>query len=444
MSLWRHRRRATTAQLSVLYPGIAPPPPAGGSACLGADVLGGGAWRFDPFDAYAAGLAANPNLIVFGDPGGGKSAAVKTMVHRWVGLHHRHQPARWVAICDPKGEYHALARALGLERLALRPGGPVRLNPLDPDNTDEDNTRLRQSALLAAIASCLLHRDLTPLEDAAIGWVIDTLLDHHGLVPTLVDAARLLASPTAEMAQRAGTTPDGLARSIEDLRFGLGKLLDRELRGMFDGHSTIGPAGGTGVVVDLSAVHGDPTILGVVMAAATAWIASHLARRDGTQRIQVIDEAWALLANPASVRHLQASWKLCRDYGVANIAIAHRIADLRAQADDGTALAKIATGLLSDTETRILFRQAPDQIAEAKALLGLTTVEADLLPRLGRGRAIWKRPGASALVQHVVAPSEWRFAATDAALLGRGPDFCDDLAVPAKFLPVATRGELAS
>src|SRR5205085_2733998 len=83
-----------------------------------------------------------------------------------------------------------------------------------------------------------------------------------------------------------------------------------------------------------------------------AWISGSLARRDGVQKVQVIDEAWALLANPASVRHLQASWKLCRDYGVANIAIAHRIADLRAQADDGTALAKIAAGLLGDTETR--------------------------------------------------------------------------------------------
>jgi hypothetical protein len=35
-----------------------------------------------------------------------------------------------------------------------------------------------------------------------------------------------------------------------------------------------------------------------------------------------------------------------RAYGVANIAVAHRISDLRAQADDGTATAKITAGLL--------------------------------------------------------------------------------------------------
>jgi len=431
----RHRRRATTAQLSVLYPGVAPPEPAGSSACLGSGVLGDGAYRFDPFDAYAAGAAANPNMIVFGDPGAGKSAAVKTMLHRWVGIRRRHQPPRWLAVCDPKGEYRGLARVLGLEVLALRPGGPVRLNPLDIAGVPGDEGRVRRAGLLTAILSCLLRRDLTPIEDAALGWVLDTLAGDDQRNPTLLDVAHLLATPTTEMAERAGTTVEALARSVEDLRFGLGKLLDRELRGMFDGASTVRTERqDRGVVVDLSGVHGDGTVLGVVMAAATAWIAGHLARRDGVQRIQVIDEAWALLSNPASVRHLQASWKLCRDYGVANLAVAHRIADLRAQADDGTALAKIAAGLLGDTETRILFHQAPDQVAETKTLLDLTAVEADLLPRLSRGRALWKRPSASTLVQHVVAPSEWPFCNTDGPLLGRSVVVSDDCSHSAKFV----------
>jgi hypothetical protein len=423
MSVVTHRRRATTAQVALLYPGVAPPPNPAAEACLGVGVLGAGAYRFDPFMAYASGAAGNPNMIVFGDPGAGKSASVKTMLHRWVGLRRPHDPRRWVAVCDPKGEYTGLARALGLDVLALRPGGSVRLNPLDVGHDGGGSTEvaLQRAGLLAAILSCLLRRDLSPLEDAAVGWTVDELGGRQQTTPTLSDAAALLARPTEAMATRARTTADELARSIEDLRFALGKLLDRELRGMFDGPSTVRhDPDGAGVVVDLSAVHGDRTLLGVVMATATAWIAGHLTCRDGVQRVQVIDEAWALLANPASVRHLQASWKLCRDYGVANIAVAHRVADLRAQADDGTAVAKIAAGLLGDTETRVLFRQAPDQVAETKALLDLSATEADLLPRLARGRALWKRPGGgSALVQHVVAPSEWRFCNTDGALLGR-------------------------
>lgn len=414
------RRRGTTAQVAVLFPGVAPPPDgAERSACLGRDVLGGPPFRFDPFEAYACREVNNPNVLVLGDPGTGKSAAVKTMVHRWVGLERNGGPFRWVAICDPKGEYTRLATTLGLDVLALRPGGTVRLNPLDVGGGDTHEVALRRTSLLVAILSSLLRRELSPLEDAAVGWAVDELGRAPG-APTLLDAARLLATPTATMAERAATAPEVLARSIEDLRLGLGKVLERELRGMFDGHSTARcDPQGRGLVVDLSAVHGDRTALGVVMAAATAWISGHIARHDGVQRVQVIDEAWALLANPASVRHLQASWKLCRDYGVANMAVAHRLADLRAQADDGTSLAKIAAGLLGDTETRILFRQAPDQMAETKSLLGLSQTEADLLPRLTRGRALWKRPRSSALVQHVVGTAEWDFGDTDGALLGK-------------------------
>jgi hypothetical protein len=414
------RYRATTAQLAVLFPGVAPPPDEGSSAVLGFDVLGSGAFRFDPFDAYAEGRAANPNIFVFGDPGAGKSAAVKTMVHRWVGLRRADEPGRWVAVCDPKGEYAPLAEALGLEVLALRPGGTVRLNPLDVGTgaSDVADVAYRRSALLAALLCTLLRRDLTALEDAALGWTV-TELGRAGRPPTMADAAKLLASPTAGMAEQAGVAPQELARAVEDLRFGMGKLLDRELRGMFDGPSTVSTdRTGRGLVIDLSSVHGDRDALALVMVAATAWLQAALTRRDGVQRIQVIDEAWALLATPAAVRHLQASWKLCRDYGVANIAVAHRVSDLRSQADDGTALAKVAVGLLADTETRVLFRQAPDQVAEAKALLDLSPVQADLLPRLARGRAIWKRPEHSALVQHVVAGPDWAFCDTDGALLG--------------------------
>ncbi len=64
------------------------------------------------------------------------------------------------------------------------------------------------------------------------------------------------------------------------------------------------------------------------------------------------------MAEERTARYLQACCKLCSSYGVANISICHRISDLRSQADDGTATAKIALGLLADADTRVLFRQA--------------------------------------------------------------------------------------
>jgi len=42
----------------------------------------GGSFILDPFDAYASGLLSNPNVIVAGSIGAGKSTVVKMMLDR--------------------------------------------------------------------------------------------------------------------------------------------------------------------------------------------------------------------------------------------------------------------------------------------------------------------------------------------------------------------------
>ena len=421
------RHRATTAHLCAAYPFHAEAGLGGRGIYLGSDRLAGdAAFCFDPFDLYSRDVLTNPNMVVLGEPGRGKSAAVKTFLYRSIGaLRSPGGGPRWAAICDPKGEYQPVADALGLVTIRLHPGGATRLNPLDagPSATKQDCEELsaRRTTLVAALAAGVLRRPLTAIEDAAIGWSVADITAHVPQ-PTLADVARVLTTPTASMVERAACTATELIRSTEAARFALDKLLARDLRGMFDGPSTIQVDWtGRGVVLDLSAVHSDADALGLVMIAATAWLQAVLAPAgrapdDGPRRLQVIDEAWALLGNERTARYLQACWKLCRSYGVANIAVAHRISDLRAQADDGTATAKLGAGLLADTQTRVLFRQSSDQIAQATDLLGLTPTEADLLPRLAKGRALWKVAGISAVVAHVIAPGERQLVDTDAQL----------------------------
>ena len=333
---------------------------------------------------------------------------------------------RWVAVVDPKGEYRPLADALGLEVLRLYRGGSTRLNPLDSGPgaawASLDELIGHRTALVSALIAAVLRRELSPVEDAVVGWAVAEVSRRRGPTPTLVDVARLLDQPTADMAERARADAVELSRSVDAARFALGKLLDRDLRGMFDGPSTTSVDwSGRGVVLDLSAVHRDPEALTLVMIAATAWLQALLAAPEGAdvpRRYQVLEECWALLGSERTAKYLQSCYKLSRSYGVANVAVAHRISDLRAQADDGTSAAKVAMGLLGDTDIRVIFRQATDQVAEATALLDLSDPEADLLPRLARGRAVWKvGPFHTSVVQHVIAPSEAHFCDTDARLV---------------------------
>ena len=91
----------------------------------------------------------------------------------------------------------------------------------------------------------------------------------------------------------------------------------------------------------------------------------------------------------------------------------NRLADLRAEADDGTAAAKVAAGILADTQTQILFRQPADQIAELTQLLGLSSHEAQLLPTLSQGHALWRVGDIRAVVRHRLGGTERAMCDTD-------------------------------
>ena len=409
------RHRATTAQLCAVFPFVTTSGISCGGPKLGIDVLTGGeAFRFDPFAAYEAGYVTNPNVLIAGEPGTGKSAAVKTLIHRCA-----QTGERWIAIADPKGEYRELAAVLRLGSIDLRPGGASRLNPLDVavDSLAHDAIARERSLLVAALLTIALRRELTPLEDAVISWTLDAIGDIKS--PTLRDVRDALASPSRELVKRSSRTMAVLTSDAEQLRLGLDKLLHHSLKGMFDSHSTVSVDWRKrGVVLDLSGVHDEPEALAAVMVASTAWLRNAVRHDDGIPRIQVLDEAWSLLASERTARYLQASLKLGRAHGVANILVVHRLSDLRSQSADGSAAAKIAAGLCADTQTRILFRQSSDQLADAQSLLGLNTKEAELLGKLQRGRAIWKIGDHVSVVAHEVTKEDLAFCDTDTRMVG--------------------------
>jgi type IV secretory pathway VirB4 component len=412
------RHEATTANLAAVYPFHADAGLGPRGLYLGTDLLSGGAFCFDPFELYSAGVLTSPNLLVLGDLGSGKSAATKCFLARSIGV-----LGRWVAIVDPKGEYGPLAERFGLGRVQLHPGGSCRLNPLDAGSADTNghDVAVRRTTLAVALLATVARRDLTPVEEAAVGFAVDELGEAGRPAPTLADLAALLAAPTEAMARRADLPIVELTSRLEHLRFAAGKLLDGHLRGMFHGPSTTRIDGtGPGVVVDVSAVFHDREALAVVMLAVTGWLNAVLAAPapgSAPRRIQVIDECWALLGDVRVARYFQACWKLSRAYGVANVAIAHRIADLRAQADDGTTAAKVAEGLLADAQTRVLFRQPADQLEDARRLLALTEPESRLVAQLGRGRALWRVGSRAAVVQHVIGAEERDLCDTDIRLV---------------------------
>ena len=115
---------ATTRHLCAAYPLVAEAGLGHQGVLIGRDVLGG-SFVYDPFALYRAGVVTNPNMVVIGQIGRGKSSFVKSYLWRQAVF------GRSAWVIDPKGEYGPLCEAWGVVPVALRPGGPVRLNPLD-------------------------------------------------------------------------------------------------------------------------------------------------------------------------------------------------------------------------------------------------------------------------------------------------------------------------
>ena len=425
-SLRLRYHQGTTAHVSSIYPFSVQGSFGHRGTYVGLDLLaGGGEFCWDPFEAYAAGLVTNPNGWILGEPGNGKSALVKCLLWRQAAIYGTGPGGRWTAIADPKGEYATLAEHLGLTVVKLSPGGTATINPLAPgpaaDHEPADKQILRRAEMCTALVGTVLERSLTQLEDAVVFAAVDQLTTAPLDEPTLTDVARLVANPTEAMTERLRSTDRDLAADTATVAYALDKLLSRSLRGMFDGTSTVPLRwDGPGVVLDLSAVPLDSDALPLVMVAAAGWF-QQLMACPGPQRVQILDEAWALLGNRHTAGYLQTSFKLGRTYGVANLCITHRASDLVAQADDGTATSKIAAGLLADSATKIILRQAPDQLDAAVAHFGLTGPEASIVGQLTRGRALWKLGGRTAVVHHVLGPSEAAICDTDARMNARQP-----------------------
>jgi type IV secretory pathway VirB4 component len=376
---------------------------------IGRDLFGG-AFTYDAWELYAAGVLTNPNMVVLGQIGRGKSSFVKSLVWR------QQVFGRQAWVVDPKGEYGPLAEAAGATALRIMPGGSVRLNPLQAPGVGahgpNGDARRRQAELLCSLAAGSLGRSLTPPERTAAELAMATVADRTAdpTLPAVVDAL-LLPDPGAALSVRTDVAT--LAADGREVALELRRLVRGDLAGMFDGPTTPGiDLASHLVVIDLSALYASPA-LGLLMTCATAWLQTALQHDDGIRRLVVIDEAWAVLSNLAIARWLQAGFKLARAFGASNVAVVHRLSDLRAAGAEGSEQQRLAQGLLADSETRVIFGQPPSEVESATDLLGLTSTEADLLPRLPRGVALWKVGPRAFLVEHRLGRLESQLVDTD-------------------------------
>ncbi len=404
----RPGHRCTTRHAQAIYPFVAGGGLGGRGVFVGRDSSGG-AFCYDPWVLYGDGTLDDPNAIVLGKLGQGKSALIKTLLWRMLLF------GRRAFVLDVKREYGSLCEAVGVRPVSLEPGGSIRLNPLAA--RPEEHAQLE---LLRAVAVTAVAGPLTQIEAAGLREALHVLRASGVTEPTLPQISRVLFAPGADMAERLRTSVEKLALDVRRTALALQDLCEGPLKGMFDGPTTPGlDLEAKLLVLDLHAVKDSPAV-GILMACATAWMRALLARmseRPGRERlINVADESWKIVQHTGLGEWFQSNFKLARQFGVMNLVVLHKLADLSAAGDAGSRAARIAEGLVADASTRIVYHQDESQVPLTRSLLGLSENEARLISMLSTGQALWRVGSRSFVVQHYRSRLETRLTNTDTGM----------------------------
>jgi hypothetical protein len=409
--------RATSDVLAGAYPFLAEGGLGSEGTFIGQDAWSGGGFCFDPWVLYQKGVLTNPNCLLAGVVGKGKSMLAKSIATRSIAFGRKvYVPG------DPKGEWSVVAKAVGGACIELGGGSLNRLNPLDegPRPSDVDDTTWailvnnRRRILLGSLVESALARPMTAVEHTALDLALRSAVTAPG-VPTLPQVVDALFEP---LHGARGASVDQLLVDGRDIGHALRRLVSGDLAGLFDGESTVAFDPSLPMItLDLSRIAGSHQLIAMVMTCASAWMEAALSDPQAGKRWVIYDEAWRLLREPALLARMQTQWKLSRGLGIANLMVIHRLSDLDAVGSATSESRALALGLLADCSTKIIYQQETSEAPHTAEVLGLSTTERNELPDLQRGEGLWRVGQRAFVVRHLVTAGELELFDTNTRML---------------------------
>lgn len=379
--------------IGAIYPGLYAARLACRSVFIG-DGQNYGPFLYNPFELYAAKVLASPNIMVFGQIGFGKSAFVKALLSRHLQIGLRG------CVLDPKGEYVPLSQAMGGSTFSFGKGPGMGLNPLESLATQHTNRNLlhrNRLEVLILVVGAIFRREVSSLE----ALVIEEVLREVESQNTRMDLFDIFTSIESYNWNSAGFQlfSKDAERCAALIALELRRYLFGDLLGVIDG-----PKNGDSQViklesfleVDLFSSMG-PESMRVGVPVFLSLLSKRLSQSNERYLI-VLDEAWLALSSPGCIGFFRSYWKLARGYGISNIAVVHRSEDLMASGDGGSMNERIASGLVSDSQTFVIFHLDPIPARQVGQLLGLSELEIALIGTLPRGSALWRIAGETFLV----------------------------------------------
>jgi type IV secretory pathway VirB4 component len=339
----------------------------------------------------------NYNSVILARSGSGKSYLAKLELLRsaYAGIE--------AIVIDPEDEYSRLCQAVG--GTLIRIGQPgVRLNPLDiPPDAAEPDTLIRRALFAHTVVAVLLGAQLSPAERAALDTAVITAYDRAGIntdPATWERPAPLMRDLTQALTGSADQAGHSLAARLAPFVTG-------SWSGLFDGPSTISPAGHL-IVFSLRDMPEELRPAGTLLTLDAAWqkIASP---RDRRPRLVTVDEGWLLMQQPEGARWLYRLAKSARKYWAGLTVITQDAKDMLGS--------DLGQAVVANAATQILMRQSPQAIDDIADAFALSAGERAFLLSAGRGQALLACGTSRTGFEAIASPAEHRLVTTDPAEL---------------------------
>jgi type IV secretory pathway VirB4 component len=410
----------STWQARVLNSGIAGSSGSEHGIAVGLDESSQTAVYHDVFTRYEEKRLSNPNVIIVGPVGAGKSVLTKaTYIMRQLMLYDR---AAVVLDLKARGddgdsEYGELTRYLGGDPYLMWPGHPdcTRINPLTRVILRAGGAPASAS-LLNAIAELGGDGPLDPIEQDALGTAHQTLLGRFEdlRTPTLPDLVELMPEVVDldRYKRYREATKDRVDEAALLVQTRLRRALADDVAGLFDGDTSENVTNQVHKLTtyNIANLPKRGPAMGMVMAVVHAQLMSELRNNPKRRRTTlVMEEAWAY---EAVAREIRSNEKLARGLGLSNVGILQHLSDAR-PGTDGEALVR-------EAGTAHIFRQEQQtDVDDCIAAFNLNPANAELLRTLPQGHHLL-RVGTNREV-HVrgeLTDTEYRITETDEAMKG--------------------------
>ncbi|MFH1722388.1 MAG: ATP-binding protein [Candidatus Altiarchaeota archaeon] len=339
----------------------------------------------DPFELN------NPNILVLGTSGGGKSYTIKLLLMRefMEGVH--------INIIDPQSEYSDLVTSFNGKILKIAPGSESVINPFDLMDQTYDEKKLSMLSFFRVLLG-----ELTEEQWAILDESIDHTYEERGITkdpktwskepPTLEDLYNEILPLTRSKKEMIYRPSMNIVNKLKTYVFGPMRFLNQQTKIDLNNR-----------MISFDIKDAPDVGKGVLMFLILEYVYTEM-KKSKNRKMLAIDEAWTVLSAGDQAEYVLKIVKTCRKFNLGLILITQDVEDVLNS--------RAGRAVLTNTATKFLLKQDNTVILDMQEKFRLNEPEVRFLKTATAGRALLLAGNSRIPIYISSSPEEHRLITT--------------------------------